>query len=278
MASPASHGSQRISIRHYDADDEGLRGARSYVGGIPVNVDSLAQLIERMIAEAPQRRKANEQPALVFSCNGHALSLSGTSPAYRAALLRADIIHADGQSIVSASRWLPGPTVADRSATTDLFIDSVLKAHAAGLRYFLLGGTEEINAACAAQVNRQAPGLIVGRRHGYWTPEEEPDVVETINAAQADVVWVGLGKPREQQFCVAQQSNLNTGWLVTCGGLFNFVVGEYRRAPRWMRQAGLEWLHRLATNPRHLAWRYLSTNPHAMWLIWKHRHYGKHHG
>lgn len=257
---------------HHKITAEDPSGMRSCVGGIPVNVDSLAELIDRMIRQAPERMKAGAPPALVFDCNGQALSLSATCPTYRSDLLCADIIHADGQSIVTASRWLPGPPIAERSATTDMFLDSIARAQASRLRYFLLGGTEEVNAACAAEVDRRVPGLIVGRHHGYWSPEQEPAVVEAINAAQADVVWVGLGKPLEQRFCVRQQSNIRAGWLVTCGGLFKVVAGPYRRAPRWMQRAGLEWLMRLATDPRNVAWRYLTTNPHAMWLIWKHRH------
>jgi exopolysaccharide biosynthesis WecB/TagA/CpsF family protein len=236
---------------------------------MPVSTESLSELIDRMLTDAPALRAAKVQPALVFDCNGHAVSLFARDAAYRANLLDADLIHADGQVIVAASRWLRGPAIADRSATTDLFIDSIDAAHTSGVRYFLLGGTEEVNAACAATVELRAPGLIVGRHHGYWRAQEEADVVAQINDARPDVVWVGLGKPSEQAFCVRRRDQLATGWLVTCGGLFNFVTGHYPRAPKWMQRAGLEWLHRLASNPRQLAWRYMTTNPHALWLIWK---------
>jgi len=71
---------------------------------------------------------------------------------------------------------------------------------------------------------------------------------------------------------VRNRHRIKAGWIVTCGGLFNYITGDYPRAPMWMQKSGLEWLHRMATRPKELAWRYITTNPHALWLIWKHRH------
>jgi N-acetylglucosaminyldiphosphoundecaprenol N-acetyl-beta-D-mannosaminyltransferase len=242
------------------------------VGGIPVSTLSLDQLISKMISEAPSIRKSGASPMLVFDCNGHALSLADADPAYRGDLLAADLVHADGQVIVKASQLFGQAPIADRSSTTDMFIDSLKPAATGHVRYFIFGGRENVNAACSDKIITETPGLaLAGRRNGYFKPDEEDAVVAEINASGADVLWVGLGKPREQAFCVRNRNRLKTGWIVTCGGLFNYITGDYPRAPRWMQDMGLEWLHRMATNPRHLAWRYLTTNPHALWLIWKHR-------
>jgi exopolysaccharide biosynthesis WecB/TagA/CpsF family protein len=242
---------------------------RTFVAGVPVDTIGLRELIDLMVERAPMDRR-DGIATLVFDCNGHALSLAARDVRYRLDLLSADIIHADGQVIVAASRLYGSFLIPDRSATTDMFIDSLDAAKSAGVRYFLLGGTEEVNHACAAELDRRAPGLVVGRHHGFWSEAAEADLIDQINAAQPDVIWVGLGKPREQAFCVRHRMDIAGGWLVTCGGLFNFVTGHYPRAPKWMQTAGLEWLHRAITNPR-LLWRYLVTNPHAMWLIWRHR-------
>lgn len=242
------------------------------VGGIPVSTLSLDALIARMLGEAPLRRAIKEPPLLVFDCNGQGLSMNATDSGFRKNLAQADLIHADGQIIVMASRWLRGPAIADRSSTTDMFIDSLKGAAEAGVRYYLLGGEEKVNAECARRIVEIAPGLqLAGRRNGFWTPEEEGAVIDAINAASPDVLWVGTGKPREQAFCVRNRDRIKAGWIVTCGGLFNYVTGDYPRAPLWMQNAGLEWLHRMATRPRQMAWRYITTNPHALWLIWKHR-------
>lgn len=250
----------------------GASGESVRVGGVPVSTLSLAALIEKMLAEAPRRRAAGLAPLLVFDCNGHGLSLNATDPGFAADLAQADLIHADGQVIVKASRWVGGPAIADRSSTTDMFIESLPGAASRKVGYYLFGGTEQVNADCAARITADHPGLeLAGRRNGFWTPEEEDAVIAAINAAAPDVLWVGTGKPREQAFAVRNRHRIKAGWIVTCGGLFNYITGDYPRAPLWMQRAGLEWLHRMATNPRHLAWRYLTTNPHALWLIWKHR-------
>lgn len=242
------------------------------IGGVPVSTLSLDALIQTMLEDAPLRRAAGQRACLVFDCNGHGLSLNASDPAFRADLAKADLVHADGQVIVTASRLFAAAPIADRSSTTDMFIDSLPRAAAARVRYYLLGGTEAVNAQCASLITGSTPGLeLAGRRNGFWRQEDEDEVIAAINAAAPDVLWVGTGKPREQAFCVRNRDRLKVGWVITCGGLFNYVTGDYPRAPLWMQRAGLEWLHRMATNPRHLAWRYLTTNPHALWLIWKHR-------
>ncbi|HKY82238.1 MAG TPA: WecB/TagA/CpsF family glycosyltransferase [Sphingobium sp.] len=243
------------------------------VGGVPVSTLSLDALIGRMLADAPLRRMLKQPPLLVFDCNGQGLSMNATDAGFRDNLAQADLIHADGQIIVMASRWFSAAPIADRSSTTDMFIDSLQGAAKNGVSYYLLGGEEAVNAECARRITDTAPGLqLAGRRNGFWTPEEEDAVIDQINAAAPDVLWVGTGKPREQAFCVRNRDRIKAGWIVTCGGLYNYVTGDYPRAPMWMQKAGLEWLHRMVTRPRQLAWRYITTNPHALWLIWKHRH------
>lgn len=243
------------------------------VGGLPVSTLSLDALIEKMLVEAPLRQSLDQCPLLVFDANGQGLSMNASDPVFRAHLAQADLIHADGQIIVAASRWFGGPHIADRSSTTDMFTDSLKRAAEAGVSYYLLGGEEKVNAQCARDILSMAPGLqVAGRRNGFWKADEEDAVIEAINAAAPDVLWVGTGKPREQAFCVRNRDRINAGWIVTCGGLFNYITGDYPRAPMWMQKSGFEWLHRMATRPRELAWRYITTNPHALWLIWKHRH------
>lgn len=108
---------------------------------------------------------------------------------------------------------------------------------------------------------------IAGVRNGYFTESEEADVCREINESGADIIWVGLGKPKEQAFCVRNRERITSGWLVTCGGCFNYVTGNYPRAPEWMQRRGLEWFHRMVTQPRKLAWRYFSTTPVALYLL-----------
>nr|WP_255524317.1 WecB/TagA/CpsF family glycosyltransferase [Lysobacter sp. H21R4] len=189
-------------------------------------------------------------------------------------MAQADLIHADGGFLVAVSRWLGSAAIAERSATTDLIHDIAKAAVSADRSFYLLGGTEEINRACASELSRIYPGLrIAGRRDGYFSLDEEGDVVAEINKSGADIVWVGLGKPLEQAFSVRNRAQMNSAWVVTCGGCFNYITGAYSRAPLWMQNANIEWVYRMVTNPRQLLIRYLTTTPHALWLVIKHAWY-----
>ena len=128
--------------------------------------------------------------------------------------------------------------------------------------------TPDTVESCALTLEKNYPGVqIVGYRNGYFSENEEAGVIAQINACDVDIVWVGLGKPKEQLFAQRAKSQLNCAWIATCGGCFNFVIGSYSRAPIWMQKAGLEWLHRMATGPRYLIGRYLYTNLHAIGLV-----------
>lgn len=229
-------------------------------------------LAEIMARDCKANRPAgfSSGPRLVFDVNGHGLSLASTDADYRAAVMAADILHADGGFLVTLSKLRGDTPIAERSATTDLLHDFAARAEADGLTFYLLGATEAVNKACVQKLEALYPRLrIVGRRNGYFTEAEEAGVVDAINMVKPDVLWVGLGKPKEQYFSVRNAKRLNAGWLVTCGGCFNYVTGAYKRAPDWMQRTNLEWLHRMVTNPRQLFWRYLVTTPHALWLALK---------
>lgn len=237
------------------------------VGGIKTACLSRQGLV-RAIATEIETHESRTSPKLLFDANGHALALAMMDRSYLEDMNKADIIHADGQPLVIASRLLTSSPIPERSATTDLFHDVARSAPADGVRFFLLGGTEEVNKACADKMQQMYPSLdIAGRRHGYFTRDDEAEICEEINRSGANVIWVGLGKPIEQAFCVRNRDRLNAAWLITCGGCFNYVTGAYARAPDWMQKAGLEWVHRLLTEPRKLGWRYLTTTPLALILL-----------
>jgi len=237
------------------------------VGGIKTARLSRQGLVQAIASEI-RTRPEGSPPKLLFDANGHALALAIANRSYLDDMKKADIIHADGEPLVIASRLLTRSPIPERSATTDLFHDVARSAHGDGVKFYLLGGSEEINRECAAKMQQLYPSLeIAGRRDGYFSVDDEAAVCDEINASGANVVWVGLGKPKEQAFCVRNKHRLNAAWLVTCGGCFNYVTGAYARAPEWMQKAGLEWVHRLLTEPRKLGWRYLTTTPVALFLL-----------
>jgi exopolysaccharide biosynthesis WecB/TagA/CpsF family protein len=239
------------------------------VGGLAtacLSRDGLARMMLQGCLDA--RANPNRHPKLVFASNGHAIALAAQDEAFRFTFEQADIIHADGQAAVFASRLLTKTPIPERSATTDFIHDASKLAAEHGLRFFMLGATEEANAEAVRVLRETYPGLqIVGRRHGYFSHDEEDELCDEINLTQPDVIWVGLSVPLEYEFAVRNKTRLKAGWLVTCGGCYNFVTGDYKRAPQWMQACGLEWLFRLAKEPKRLFWRYAVTNPLAIFLL-----------
>jgi len=238
------------------------------VGGIDtvcLSRDALARamLHDCLAARADKQRRLK----LIFASNGHVIATAARDDSFRAVFGQADIVHADGQAAVFASRMTATP-IPERSATTDFIHDASKVAAEHGLRFFLLGSTDETNAEAARRLRETYPGLqIVGRRHGYFGRNEEQEICDEINLTQPDVIWVGLSAPLEYEFSVRNKARLRAGWLVTCGGCYNFITGAHKRAPRWMQAAGLEWLFRMALEPKRLFWRYAVTNPIAVFLL-----------
>ena len=238
------------------------------IGGIRTACLGREQLSRLMVGDCLAARGGKRRAKLVFASNGHAIATSRISKSFRETFSNADIVHADGQPVVMASKLMTDAPIPERTATTDFIHDAAGLAPIYGLRFFLFGSTEEVNARCADHLRKLYPGLkIVGRHHGYFTPDQEDAIVDEINAADADVVWVALGVPKEYEFCVKHKDRLKAGWVVTAGGCFNFVMGQYRRAPEWMQKMSLEWLHRLWREPKRLWRRYAFTNPVALFTI-----------
>ncbi|WP_180885368.1 WecB/TagA/CpsF family glycosyltransferase [Ruegeria sp. THAF57] len=247
------------------------RLSHTIVGGMPVALVSDAELTSAMLDDVEQRRAGlNHRALTVFDSNAQGISLYAEDAQFAKAIDAADIIHADGQIVVWASKWTQGSKgIPERTATTDFIHSAAAAAAKNDVGFYLLGSTEEINRGCAEELAALYPGLkIVGRRNGYFDASDEEAVIADINASKADILWVGLGKPKEQLFANRIASKLDhCAWIVTCGGCFHFVVGDYPRAPLWMQKMGLEWLHRMATGPRYLFRRHMRTLPHALSIV-----------
>jgi len=239
------------------------------VGGLPIAVIDCAQSARLMIDAALARRGSGQAPLTVTSANGQVISMCARDAGIRRLFLSADLIHADGMPLVFASRVMSRVALPERVATTDLFHDVATLAQAQGASFYLLGASAAVIEKAVHNVRQRYPRLrIAGFRHGYFGRDEEDAVVAEINAARPDILWIGLGVPAEQNFARRQRERLTqVGLVKTSGGLFDFLAGRNPRAPAWMQAAGLEWLYRILQEPRRLLLRYLTTNPHAIYLL-----------
>jgi exopolysaccharide biosynthesis WecB/TagA/CpsF family protein len=241
----------------------------TWLGGLPIAVIDRPRSAEFMINAALARRGSGGRALYITSANGQVLSMCASNKAVHALFAAADLIHADGAPLVFASRVTSEYALPERVATTDLFHDVAKRAEDAGASFYLLGATEKVIRRSVERVSERYPRLkIAGYRDGYFSADEEDNVVERINAAKPDILWIGMGVPAEQRFCVRNATRLSeVGVIKTSGGLFDFVSGANPRAPGWMQSIGLEWAYRVAREPRRLAYRYLTTNPHALYLL-----------
>jgi exopolysaccharide biosynthesis WecB/TagA/CpsF family protein len=241
---------------------------RISLGGLRLAVLDIEQTANFMIdAVFPQRRA--DRPLYLTSANGEVLARCSTEPMTGRLFRAADLINADGQPLVAVSKLQSRTPLPERVATTDLFHVVARKAEAAGLTFYMFGADEAENAAAVANVRSMYPGLrIVGCSHGYLRGQALRDKVDEINALAPDYLWVALGVPYEQAFVDEFTPQLaNVGVIKTSGGLFNFLSGSRVRAPLWMQRVGLEWAWRIWLEPRRLFWRYFTTSPRALLLL-----------
>jgi exopolysaccharide biosynthesis WecB/TagA/CpsF family protein len=241
---------------------------RITLGGLRLAVLDIEQTANFMIDMVfPQRRL--HRPLYMTSANGEVLARCSTEPMTERLFRAADLINADGQPLVTVSRFKSSTPLPERVATTDLFHVVARKATSARLSFYMFGADEAENATAVTKVRQMYPDLrIAGHCHGYLRGEALRAKVDEINALGPDYLWVALGVPYEQAFVEEFTPRLyNVGVIKTSGGLFNFLSGSRVRAPRWMQQMGLEWAWRIWLEPRRLFWRYLTTNPRALYLL-----------
>jgi len=182
---------------------------------------------------------------------------------------RAELAFADGVPVVWASR-LYRESLTGRVNGTDLMERMIERAAQDGFRIFLLGGRQDVVEEVAAVYRRRYPALqIAGMRSGYFSGEEEEDVILQINQSRADLVLIGMSTPRKELWADTALSRLDVAVCQGVGGSFDVIAGRVARAPVWMQRSGLEWFYRLLQEPRRMGPRYLATNPLFVWLILK---------
>lgn len=239
------------------------------VAGYETAAATRTEIAEWMAERCLYGRNVNEIPAMLFSSNGQGIALQGSNEDYDAAMAAADIVHADGMPVVLCSRLLTSKPIPERSSTTDLFHDVAKVAEQDALRFFILGSNEDQNSRVVNVMRSLYPKLqIVGRHHGYFPDDEDDRICDLIRESGTDILWVALGKPRQEIWSHRNREKLaGVGCIKTCGGLYSYLVGDAPRAPHWMQSLGLEWLFRLMLEPRRLFVRYLTTNIISAWRL-----------
>lgn len=244
------------------------------LAGLRVHALSRPQWADVFVGDLAAMRRSGHalRPRVMTSANGNVLSLYHRAEPFRRMVDEADGIDADGMSLVFASRFVGGPRLPERVATTDFVHDLGAVGARARATFFLLGGTGSSNRRACARLETLYPGLTVVGRNGYFDREDHEAVVTEIASYRPDLVLVGMGVPRELEMALFLRDRLpGVTWIKTCGGLFDFLSGKNTRAPQLLQRLGLEWAYRTWLEPRRLLWRYLSTNTHTLLLLTRHR-------
>jgi N-acetylglucosaminyldiphosphoundecaprenol N-acetyl-beta-D-mannosaminyltransferase len=205
-------------------------------------------------------------PHTVITANAAILCSMRRDAEMQDACRRADLVVADGMSVVWASR-LAGGSLPERVAGVDLMSRLLAAASGSRLSVYFLGAKPEVVDELVRRCGRDFPGLTVaGSRDGYFGPAEEDAVIASIRQSAPHMLFVGMPSPFKDKWCERHRQALNVPVIVGVGGSFDVLAGYVQRAPRALQSMGLEWSWRVAMEPRRMWKRYLVTNSEFLWL------------
>jgi len=238
---------------------------RANILGVGVSALNMAMALE--IIEGWIERR---EPHYVCVTGVHGVMESQRDEELRRIHNRAGLVTPDGMPLVWLSRLQSFHHV-ERVYGPDLMLALCERSVAKGYRHFFYGGAEGVPEQLASVLQKRFPGLQVA---GTFSPpfrpltaDEDDRIVQMINAAAPDIVWVGLSTPKQERWMAGHRERLTAPVLIGVGAAFDFLTGRKPQAPRWMQRAGLEWLFRLLTEPRRLWRRYLINNPLFVALV-----------
>jgi len=235
---------------------------RVWIGGLPVDRLTMAESVERalhLIHEGPGHQHVVLNAAKVVSAQ--------SSVPLAESVRHADIVNADGQSVVWASRIL-GDRLPERVAGIDFMEELIRRAIPLGLRVGLLGATDEVVDRVAEILSARGVALSY-TRHGFWAEEDEESLVKEIAATGTHILFLGIPSPNKELFVARWLSSLDVNLVVGVGGSFDVIAGKTSRAPLVLQRMGMEWLWRLLQEPRRMFKRYLVGNSQFTALVFR---------
>ena len=271
----------------------GERGV-SRLFGIPVAKVTESEAVERIIAMAKSRQKAAFVATLNVDFVANAVSgwPFGGNDELWGYLKQADLVTADGMPIVALSRILRQP-LPERVTGADMVPAILRRCAEEGLSVYVLGGDRDAVEEAFEKSGCLGREMLDGRREESSRPasdvsslkqplriagidpafvkldEPQPEIVERINAAKPDILFVALGNPKQELWMGRNKAKLDVGAMIGVGGTFNFLAGRVKRAPRWMQKSGLEWVYRIVQEPGRLWRRYAYGLVKYSWLSFR---------
>jgi N-acetylglucosaminyldiphosphoundecaprenol N-acetyl-beta-D-mannosaminyltransferase len=232
---------------------------RVNVLGVGISVLNLQNALEEIAGAVRARRKG-----CICVTGVHGVMEAQADKNFRRILNSAFLCTPDGMPMVWMGK-IHGHSEMRRVYGPDLMLDVCAWSETNPCRHFFFGGADGVAELLAEKLRAKFPKLeIVGTFTPPFRPlnaDEEKQFVETIRAARPDILWVGLSTPKQEKFMAEFLPKLDVTLMIGVGAAFDFHAGRVRQAPRWMQRSGLEWLFRMACEPRRLGMRYLKNNP-----------------
>jgi N-acetylglucosaminyldiphosphoundecaprenol N-acetyl-beta-D-mannosaminyltransferase len=238
-------------------------------GVVSLSALNLEQACQRILDWVKQGKKY-----YVNVCTADTMVQCQDQPELARVVQQAGMATTDGMPLVWLARWF-GFKQAARVYGPDLMLEVCRCSSQAGrpLRHYFYGATEDTLRELQRNLKTQFPDLVVAGSYAPpfrpLTADEKDEVAERINQASPDVVWCGLGTPKQDYWVAEFRPRLQAAALIAVGAAFDFHALRIRQAPRWMMRSGLEWLFRLAIEPRRLWRRYVIGNPRFVWMIFR---------
>ncbi|AEJ01061.1 glycosyl transferase, WecB/TagA/CpsF family [Nitrosomonas sp. Is79A3] len=213
----------------------------------------------------------------VYFVNAHCINVAATDIKYLSVLQDGALLYADGSGMRMASK-LAGFSLKDNVNGTDLFPLICRDAANSGIKLALLGARPGIAQRCADNMRNQFPDLkFVWIHDGYFSLDDEMNMIKTINDSSAQILFVAMGVPKQELWIARNADKLHVPVMLGVGALLDFYSGTIPRAPQRVRQLGLEWLFRFILEPRRMFSRYIVGNPvfiiRALWWRFRGRKY-----
>jgi N-acetylglucosaminyldiphosphoundecaprenol N-acetyl-beta-D-mannosaminyltransferase len=237
-----------------------------FVLGVRVDALQIPQVILRM-----QKWIARRDTCHYIAVTGmHGITEAQHHADFKRVLADADLVVPDGMPLVWIGR-LRGHALRRRVYGPELMLTFCQETASTGCRHFLYGGDVGIPERLAEALETSSPGITIAGVYSPpfrpTTPEEDTAVINTINRAAADVLWVGLSTPKQETWMHQHRSELHVPVMVGVGAAFDFLSSRKKQAPEWMRESGFEWLFRLLQEPGRLWKRYLVRGSEFIFLV-----------
>lgn len=211
-----------------------------------VNVDSVTMA---QAVECVENLIAAQKNSIVATANAEMLLRATHDSELKTILNAAELVVPDGAGTVWAARHL-GHEMPERVAGFDLVQELMKISPSKGYKFFLFGSAPGIADKAKAKAEELYPGIkIVGARNGYFTADDEPEIIAQIKNSKPDVLLAALGVPKQEKWLYAHKDELGVPVSIGVGGTFDVMAGVVKRAPVWMQRAKLEWLYRAMLQP-----------------------------